>query len=262
MKNIIFSDISKFSVPFIWPDKDALSLVQLRLHLKETFFSSIQVLPTTLSKMQEICGKTLDMWEHDGSNIPEKFDPQFIIEEAKKGNKFRCVEYAYVASALGNAYGIQSRSVGLQTEDVETREMGAGHVVIEYWDKEFSKWVLIDVQCGIIPFCKGIPLSAVELCGLLENNSEELNFKLTASKKIDPNKKAFMVDRWKNWIGQYLYYFSFSTAPYGTTSLERLTRKQVMLTPLGAHQPKVFQKKDPIVCEYTDCVADVYPRFS
>ena len=48
-------------------------------------------------------------WEHHPANRPSSSDALTILEEAKNGENFRCVEYGIVLSAAMNAIGIKSR---------------------------------------------------------------------------------------------------------------------------------------------------------
>lgn len=70
-------------------------------------------------------------WKHNGSNEPSKPDALTILEEAKEGKQFRCVEYGVVATSCLNSIGLPARVMGLKTKDVETTASGAGHVLLE-----------------------------------------------------------------------------------------------------------------------------------
>ena len=85
-------------------------------------------------------------WQHNGSNKPKNSDAISILEEAKEGKNFRCVEYGIVATACLNAAGLKARVLGLQTKDVETRQYGAGHVLFEVYLNDLQKWALADGQ--------------------------------------------------------------------------------------------------------------------
>ena len=110
-----------------------------------------------------IIGYCHNLFTHNGDNKPTKNDPLTILNEAKNGSQFRCVEYCLLAVGLLWAYKIPARIIGLKTRDVETRDYGAGHVVIEFWDNDQKKWVMCDVQWGCFPISNGKYLSALEL---------------------------------------------------------------------------------------------------
>lgn len=99
-------------------------------------------------------------FEHDGLNTPKSLDPFTILEQARAGEKMRCVEYAILASSLLTAYGTSARRIaGFEATD----EGFNGHVFIEYWDSGAEKWVMHDPQWGITPHLDNVPLSAYEL---------------------------------------------------------------------------------------------------
>ena len=103
-----------------------------------------------------------NLWEHDGSNVPKHSDPLSILREVRKGNRFRCVEYATLFGGMMEAAGYRTRVVWLFTTDVAMRTSGASHVVAEVYMPELCRWFLVDVQWGYIPFgTDNLPLSTV-----------------------------------------------------------------------------------------------------
>jgi transglutaminase-like putative cysteine protease len=97
-------------------------------------------------KIRRVARWVRGRWEHDGDNVPERSDPASILEAASRGARFRCVEYSIVASGCLNALGIRARVLGLKTADVETRVSGAGHMAVEAYLRDRSKWILVDPQ--------------------------------------------------------------------------------------------------------------------
>jgi hypothetical protein len=188
-------------------------------------------------------------WEHNGSNEPQKPDPISILQEASQGKRFRCVEYSVVLAAALDAIGIPSRVVGLKTEDVETRESGAGHVVTEAYISDARKWVMVDGQWDVIPTLKGKPLGAVELQQALAKQSKGLgvdSFSGTTAKKYFA------------WVAPYLFYFDtkFDSRFEGAED-----RHSLMLVPVGAKEPKVFQRKWGIgLMVYTHSLSAFYAK--
>ncbi|HEV2705472.1 MAG TPA: transglutaminase-like domain-containing protein, partial [Pyrinomonadaceae bacterium] len=157
--------------------------------------------------------------------------PISILEEAKQGKRFRCVEYSAVLAGALNAVGIPARVLGLKTEDVETRESGAGHVVTEAYLADKKKWIMVDGQWDVIPTLKGQPLNAVELQEALAKNAKGLGVESLSGADA---KKYFA------WVAPYLFYFDtrFDSRIEGATHTRSL-----MLVPVGAKEPAVFQKK-------------------
>ena len=170
-------------------------------------------------------------WEHNGSNEPQKPDPISILQEAAQGKRFRCVEYSVVLSAALNAIGIPARVLALKTEDVETRESGAGHVVTEAYLADAKKWVMVDGQWDVIPTLKGRPLSAVELQQALARGARGLNVETFSGAQAQ---------NYFQWVAPYLFYFDtkFDSRFEGAQPTYSL-----MLVPVGAKEPKVFQRK-------------------
>lgn len=103
------------------------------------------------------------LWEYNGENEPIQFDPLYILEQVSKGKQFRCVEYAVVLNGCLNALGLRSRILSLKMHDCETREYGAGHVVVEVFITELDKWIMADPQFNVVPYKNNEPLNAVEL---------------------------------------------------------------------------------------------------
>ena len=205
---------------------------------------------TELDKIMAVTEWTQNLWSHDGNNEPEQNDPISIYREANEQNRnFRCVEYSIVLNGSLNALGFPSRVLSLKTQDVETREYGAGHVVTETYSREFDRWIFIDPQWSAIPVLNNVPLNAVEFQEALANNRDDLEvLGFSNRRKV----------RYFNWIGEYLYYFD-------TTLNQRYVNnkspQRLMLVPVGAEEPKVFQQNHPITNMYfTSSIDEFYPN--
>ncbi len=238
--------------------------IDYKQHLNNDYFKKLREQnpfvfdkENTLEKVLIICGYAHKLFNHNGDNVPEKNDPIFIIEEAIKGKNFRCVEYSSVANALLLSYGIVSRIVSLRTKDVETREYGAGHVVIEFWYTEKQKWVLVEVQEGIVPKNEeGHELSSVEFLFEIQNKKPT-----TFIPVIDSSMSEQDFIEYKKWIFQYLFYFFIKTKAEDFSGNYDANDKNnfLTLTPIDSTTPKVFQKKIPIYSLETHSVVDFYP---
>ncbi|KUG07199.1 transglutaminase-like domain-containing protein [Solirubrum puertoriconensis] len=194
-------------------------------------------------------------WRHDGGNTPTKNDALTILAEAKQGKQFRCVEYGIVATSCLNAYGLKSRVLGLKTKDVETTQSGAGHVLLETWLPDLQKWVLLDGQWDVMPVLRGKPLNAVEFQQAIVRNYKELELR-----SLSGTAKRGYVD----WITPYLYYLDvrFDNREGVGLQREKVNGKgSLMLVPVGAKEPTVFQASSPInYCVYTRSLADFYAK--
>lgn len=196
---------------------------------------------TELEKVLKITDWVHHLWQHNGDNTPSEPDALSILREVITEKKqFRCVEYSIVIAGCLNALGIKSRVLRLRTCDVETRPYGAGHVVVEAYLKSLGKWIMIDGQENCIPASCGKPLNAVEFQAALAKRRRSLQL-LSCDKSVATRKA---LQEYRNFIEQYLYYFQ--------TSLEQKPaynrdQKSVMLGPIGAKKPEVFQIHTPFL---------------
>ena len=240
-------DAAETAFLFKWSDPQSDYLRRLR---KEADLDRIVADCTAdLDRCSAICQWANGLWEHNGGNEPKKNDPLSILEEVKQGKRFRCVEYAIVINGCLNAIGIPSRVLGLKTSDVETRRFGAGHVVAEVFLRDQQRWCFIDGQWSAIPMLKGKPLSAVEFQEALTRNDTDLEVRNT------PASKAAS---YFQWVRQYLYYLD--TRLDTRVGEPGLSHAKVMLTPIGAKQPAVFQRRSRIDnTRYTVSASAFYP---
>ncbi|RYU79551.1 transglutaminase-like domain-containing protein [Hymenobacter persicinus] len=202
---------------------------------------------TDLAKVQAVCTWVHNRWVHDGRGEAKKADPLSILHDADMGQQFQCVEYSIVVVGTLTALGIPARPLFLKTADVETRREGAGHAVAEAWLRDQQKWVMVDGQWDVVPMLNDTPLNAVELQAALANKTPGLSVATSSNTKARP---------YFNWVADYLYYFDtvldtrfgVKTAPSG-----------LMLVPLGAKNPTVFQHDTPIHrMRYTHSISTFY----
>ncbi|MCX2743173.1 transglutaminase-like domain-containing protein [Mangrovivirga sp. M17] len=195
-------------------------------------------------------------WEHDGDNAPDKFNAVYILEEAQKGNRFRCVEYSLVARECLAALGFKVRTIGLMTKDISEVKSGGGHVANEVYLEDLNKWMFIDPQFDVIAVKDGIPLNAVELQHAIAHNE---NFDI-----INPNNTISKED-YVEWIGPYLYYFYVTINGQRISVWDRIigNKKQLTLLSKDAREPEYFQKIFKINNSYyTNSLNDFYPKIN
>lgn len=194
-----------------------------------------------------------NQWKHNGSNEPSRPDALTILQEVKEGKQFRCVEYGVVATSCLNSIGLPARVMGLKTKDVETTTSGAGHMLLEVFLPDLQKWVMLDGQFDIMPVLHNVPLNAVEFQQAIANNYDALEIR-----SLSGTSKAQYV----NWVYPYLYYFDVRFDNREGMNIERETIKgksSLMLVPVGAKNPKVFQVNYPMKrFLYTNSPADLY----
>lgn len=204
---------------------------------------------TDLDKARTLCTWVHNRWVHDGHVRAKKPDPLSILKDADLGHNFQCIEYSIVLSGVLTAMGMPARAVYLKTADSETRREGAGHAVTEVWLRDQQKWVMLDGQWDAVPFLNNEPVNLIELQKALAANDPGLRIETASNTRT----KTYF-----NWLNPYLYYFDtvldnrfgVKTQPSG-----------IMLVPLGAKCPTVFQRDTPIRrMRYTNSVTTFYSR--
>ena len=242
-----------------------------------------------LDRLTEVCRNDVEtaltvmdwvnhLWRHDGKNTPKNNDPISILDEVFAHHKqFRCVEYATVTAGCLNALGLTARCLELKTADVETRTHGAGHLAAEVYLPSLNKWVMLDPQFNLMPVWNGLPLNAVEFQQILAEKRHGLKFwsmdELCLNDAfagsgfgvIEPSTTddaGQYVREYIDFIGQYLYYFdtSFSNCRW---AVDAPKTGSLMLVPIGAKNPTVFQIKYPLDnMTYTNNINDFYPALN
>lgn len=220
--------------PTRWSPPSEPYLVRLReQHDLDTVIAGAE---TDTERMLRVARWARTQWEHNGSNTPSKFDPITILNEAAGGERFRCVEYAIVVAGALNAVEVPARVVGLKTADVETRKVGAGHVVAEVYLADHGKWAMVDGQWNAVVTRGGVPLSAAEVRLALDESPEELEI-------VGLGDARRPRGGYLNWLAPYLYYLDVGLDNrYGVES----EPGRLMLVPEGAPEPRIFQRKSTI----------------
>lgn len=210
-----------------------------------------------LDKIKAILAWSHQRWTHNGFNTPTVSDPLTILREAKDGKSFRCVEYGIVASAALSSIGIPSRVLSLKTADVKRVKYGAGHVAAEAYSKEYKKWIFIDAQFNAIPVLNNVPLNSVELQHAITQNRDALKIINNDGELAKEDQEEFI-----NWIGKFLYFMDINfNNRHEFSGNQQLVngKKSLMLVPVKAKNPTVFQRKYPIdYCLYTNNLNDFY----
>ncbi len=248
------TDSTSRDIVFWYEQNDNNKYLQL-LRSKFPIDSLLEGVKTDMDKTLRVMNWVHNQWQHDGNNEPRKNDAISILEEVKEGKNFRCVEYAIVASACLNAVGLKARTIGLKIKDVETTEYGAGHVATEVFLNDMNKWAFVDVQFNTMPVLNGIPLNAVEFQQTINNQADQIEIKSLT--------KLLPASLYLGWIYPYLYYFDVDfDNREGVDQKQKIDGKSsLMLVPLGAKTPTVFQIKYPLEnFKYTNSLADFYTK--
>lgn len=252
-----FSEETDNDIKFIYSDTtDNKFLRQLRSRYE--LLTIIENCKTEFDKVKYLTHWTSIQWKHTSSNRPSRNDALTILDEARQGKRFRCVECSSVLCAALTAVGIKSRVLALKTKDVETKKYGAGHVVVEAYLNDLNKWIMADGQFNIIPANDNVPLNAVELQRAL-SNGENYTF-------ISHNGKLRLksIKRYQDFINEYLYYFDTSfdnRTDYENGRLQIKGKPKLMLVPIGAKNPELFEASTKIdYCLYTNSLIDFYQK--
>ena len=252
-KPLTFESTQKNEKLHFWYDTDKNTPYLKKLRSRYSLDEIIKNSKTDMEKALSILHWVHALWPHNGNNTPEKNDAISIIEESKKGKNFRCVEYGIVSAACLNAVGLKARVLALKTKNVETTKYGAGHVVTEVYLNDLKKWVFLDGQWDVMPLLNGVPLNAVEFQKAIAENFQQIE--LHSASHIP--KRLYL-----DWVYPYLFYFS---APFDNRTGENIKKYEIegktslMLVPLGAKNPTVFQRVYKIdYCLYTNSLMDFY----
>ncbi len=245
MKEIVFTqEKADDQMAVLISPADNPYLVQLREEFSLDDFRGENEMETILA----VTDWVHNLWRHDGNNVPDQADPISILRDVQAGARYRCVEYSIVIAGCLTALGIPTRILSLRTEDMETRESGAGHVVCEAFLTDLQQWVLVDGQWNVAVFHNDQPIHAVKLQSVLYQDSDGVTLHT-----LENTRK----DRYRSWIAPYLYFFQYQLDQRYIN--ERSTDWSIMLVPAGEEFPQVFQVVIPIEkVHYTNNLADFY----
>jgi photosystem II stability/assembly factor-like uncharacterized protein/pimeloyl-ACP methyl ester carboxylesterase len=206
-------------VPSRYSTKDNAYLAALRT--KYNLDAIIAGCRGDMERVKMICAWVHTRWSHVGDANSQPHDPMGLLDAAAKGDNFRCVEYGITVAGCLNAVGIPARVVGARSADVETRPFGAGHVFAEAWLADRKKWMFVDAQMNIVGESgSGEPLNALEFRDAL----------------VGP-QPAFL---YPDGLAMCMHYFDYSNDE--RYPIDARAKGSVTLGPVGAAEPKVFQR--------------------
>lgn len=134
---------------WVFSPLESSELKKLKSYVEKKGFTPVQgsEVEFVLSALTWVSGQ----WEHDGMNEPPKsFQALEILKEVHSNKtRYRCVEYGLVLSEVLQSYGFVTRSIGLRSNDVAYGGFGQGHVAMEVWLNDISKWIFLDPQFGV-----------------------------------------------------------------------------------------------------------------
>lgn len=190
-----------------------------------------------LERVRRVCGYVHRLWEHDGGGRAKNQDPVSIVQEAHKGGRFSCVEFATLVTACLNAIGIPARELSLMMPDIETSLIGGGHMAAEAWLPDQKAWVFVDAQEDLVPTLAGKPLSAVDFQAALATRSRDLSLREEPGEMGEPTRYPIE-------LAESLFYFRARLD--NRVAKTRAYTGALLLLAQGVEQPKVFQRWLPI----------------
>lgn len=238
---------------------DSLSMAEADI-LREYVLKESGIKPQDMSEL-ELCTTLMDwvnkQWVHDGWNNAGSLKSIEILCNAKKGERYRCVEYGKVLSDILKSMGIVSRVVSLQSEDVAYGGAGSGHVASEVWINEFNKWVFMDPQYNMWFLYKNKPLSYYDL--------------YTLKKEFD-NKRGSGLERAQMMTGRKFApkdksreYLNFLNRYFGYVGIRQLADKEpvsLFLFLAGNSPFLTFQGMPTGKAIFTNSAGDLYDEIN
>ena len=85
--------------------------IELRQFALDNGFSPRE---TDIETILEMMRWVSSQWTHDGNNAADTLSSLQILKNARKGHRYRCVEYGKVLSSLLRSFGYISRTAGLK----------------------------------------------------------------------------------------------------------------------------------------------------
>lgn len=93
-----------------------------------------------------------------------------VRELLKQGFKGNCAHYSWLLMAYLQSIGKNARVVGLGRDRLST----STHAVVEVWVESLKKWATLDAMYGAYFSLHGVPLSLMEIRGLLYSGDRDL----------------------------------------------------------------------------------------
>lgn len=207
----------------------ANNLYLTRLRRKHDLEKLVSTTQNDLERVKRICHWVFARCEATGSSRGLPQDPISLLEAAEQGKRLRSVEMATVTAGCLNAIGIPARAVGGQSRDAETRRLGAGNVFVEAWLPDQRTWVFVDAEMDVVgQAADGTPLDAVAFRQALASANPP--------KDYPPS------------LAMCMYFFTTSLDQ--RYPIEDRDSGDIMLAPVGAQAPTLFQREPAIPPEH------------
>ncbi len=219
-----------------------------------------------------------NLWAHSIYGIAKNCTALAILEETKKPNftGFRCIEYCVVLCESLQALGFPARTVEIGRDGL-SYGIGKSHFVVEVWNNNLRKWVLLDPQNNLIwvEQSSDVPLNAAEIrehCFAAMNDSNSTinttsatgTIRIAKTPKTPALRFALGASQWRNPAifnsTEWLEYFHHLLYPLDdrsfTTSLDMLPKIN-LLAP--RQKPELAYQHGTRELQITRRVGQVYP---
>ncbi len=190
---------------------------------------------------------------HDPLNSPPTTVATMdLLERAKKGEKFTCVEYSRVLCDALISLGYYARIVGLSRRNISSPTLGARHVAVEVWSCSNNRWVYLDPQFGMRVQRNNEALNTNQVQQALRLKDSSITIicpDLHSANDARPLTER--IEQFKNFISVHS---AFLDIPYSMSS----TVGMMMLVPDDRNEPLLFQGEPLSNIEYTKDVQQLY----
>lgn len=112
------------------------------------------------------------LWRHNPIQSAPSQQCLDILEEVKKGQTFRCMEYASVLAQTLQALGYSARILELCSEGM-SYGLAKAHAAVEVWNDDLQKWIYLDPQNNAIWKNKEIFCNADEIREIIETKKDD-----------------------------------------------------------------------------------------
>ena len=192
-------------------------------------------------------------WSHHPTNsIAQQSTSLEILDRAKKGDRFTCVEYSKVLTDILICWGYPARMVGLTRRSITNPTPGARHVGVEAWSNRQNKWIYLDPQFGTFPMQDTFWLNAFEFGRALDDGSLSLQIYVATKndEKLGPEEDS-LVSSYRTYIVKHTRFVDIPFISNGNLGM-------LMCVPSDRTPPLLFQGTPMSNIEYTYDAKDLY----